>query len=156
MIVRLLAAGTRMPHWVEAGVDDYARRLGPQMRLELKEIALGRRSAGKDAARAVEEEGRRMMTAIKEGDFVVALDVKGRGFSTEQLAQWLDGRLQSGQDLALLVGGPDGLAAECLQRADLRWSLSPLTLPHALVRIVVAEQLYRAHSLLRGHPYHRA
>lgn len=156
MLIRLLAAGTRMPHWVEAGVDDYARRLGPQLRLEIKEIALGQRSAGKDSARAVEEEGRRMISAIKDGTFVVALDVKGKGFSTEQLAQWLGGRMQSGQGLALLVGGPDGLAEECLKRADLRWSLSPLTLPHALVRIVVAEQLYRAHSLLRGHPYHRA
>jgi 23S rRNA (pseudouridine1915-N3)-methyltransferase len=104
----------------------------------------------------VEEEGRRMMTAIKDGNFVAALDVKGKGFSTEQLAQWLEGRLQSGQDLVLLVGGPDGLAEECLKRADLRWSLSPLTLPHALVRIVVAEQLYRAYSVIKGHPYHRA
>src|SRR5688572_12218824 len=145
-----------MPHWVDAGMDDYVRRLGPQMKLELKEIALGQRTAGKDSARAVEDEGRRMMAAIRPDSFVVALDVKGKGFTTEQLAQWLDGRLQSGQELVLMIGGPDGLAAQCLQRANLRWSLSPLTLPHALVRIVVAEQLYRAQSLLSGHPYHRA
>ena len=156
MVVRLLAAGTRTPDWVQAGVEDYARRLGPQLRFELKEIPLGTRSAGKDSARAVEEEGRRMLSALKDGSFIVALDVKGKSFSTEQLAQWLSGRLQSGQDLAFLIGGPDGLAPECLEKANLKWSLSPLTLPHALVRIVVIEQLYRAYSVLKGHPYHRA
>lgn len=156
MIIRVLAVGTRMPGWVQEGVDEYVKRFGPQLKFELKEIALGQRSAGKDAARAMEEEGRRMMSAIKDGSFVVALDVKGKSFSTEQLSQWLGGRLQSGQDLTLLIGGPDGIAAECLQRSDLRWSLSALTLPHPLVRIVLVEQLYRAHSLLRGHPYHRA
>ena len=155
MLIRLLAVGTRMPSWVTAGVEDYARRFGPQIKFEVQEIALGQRSAGKDAVRAVEEEGRRMLSALKERSFVVALEVKGKTFTTEQLAHWLGGRLQSGQDLTLLIGGPDGLAAECVQRSDLRWSLSTLTLPHALVRIIVAEQLYRAHSLLNGHPYHR-
>ncbi len=155
MLVRLLAAGTRMPAWVAAGVEEYARRLAGQLRFEMREIALGARGGG-DAARAVGEEGKRMLAAIKPGTFVVALEVTGKSFSTEQLSQWLGARMQSGRDLALLIGGPDGLSAECLERSDLRWSLSPLTLPHTLVRIVVAEQLYRALSILKGHPYHRA
>jgi 23S rRNA (pseudouridine1915-N3)-methyltransferase len=155
MLIRILAAGTRMPEWVQAGVADYARRLGPELRLDLKEIPLGPRPAGAGPGRAVGEEGRRMLAAIAADSFVVALDVRGKAFSTEQLAGWLKIRLQFGQDLTLLIGGPDGLAPACLQRSDLRWSLSPLTLPHALVRIVVVEQLYRAQSILKGHPYHR-
>lgn len=155
VLIRLLAAGTRMPGWVTAGVEDYARRLGPEVRFELKEVPLGERKGG-DGMRAVAAEGKRMLAAIKPDTFVVALDVKGKSLGTEQLAQWLGAQLQSGRDLALLIGGPEGLAAECLQRSNFRWSLSPLTLPHTLVRVVVAEQLYRALSILKGHPYHRA
>jgi len=97
-----------------------------------------------------------MLAALRADTFVVALEVKGKSFTTEQLAQWLKLRMQSGQDLDLLIGGPDGLAPECLERSNFSWSLSPLTLPHALVRILVAEQLYRAQSVLTNHPYHRA
>ena len=97
-----------------------------------------------------------LLAAIRTDAFVVALDVHGKLFSTEQLSAWLKDRMREGRDLTFLIGGPDGLAPDCLQRSDLRWSLSALTLPHALVRIVVVEQLYRALSLLRGHPYHRA
>ncbi len=154
MLIRLLAAGTRMPQWVTAGVDEYRRRFGPQLQFEVKEIPLGPRGSG-DTSRAVMAEGKRMLAALKPDSFVVALDVRGKSLGTEQVAQWLQQRMQSGQDLALLIGGPDGLASECLQRSDYRWSLSPLTLPHTLVRIVVAEQLYRAQSILAGHPYHR-
>lgn len=155
MQIRLLAAGTRMPGWVEAGIADYVRRLGPEIRLKIEEIALGKRTAANDAARAVADEGRRMMIAIHPDEYVVALEVRGKSFSTEELAKWLGQRLQEGRDVALLIGGPDGLASECRKRGNLHWSLSPLTLPHALVRIVVVEQLYRALSILKGHPYHR-
>lgn len=156
MRIRLLAAGTRVPGWVESGVADYVRRLGPEMRLHVEEIPLGKRTVAADSARAVEEEGRRMMIAIHPDEYVVALEVSGRSFSTDELAKWLGQRLQEGRDLALLIGGPDGLAAECRKRSNLHWSVSPLTLPHALVRVVVVEQLYRALSILKGHPYHRA
>lgn len=156
MLIRLLAAGTRMPDWVDTGVAEYSKRFGPQLRFEIKEIPLGQRGLGSDPVRAVHEEGRRMLSALKSDTFVVALDVKGKSMSTEQLAKWLGVRMQSGQDLALLIGGPEGLAPECLDRSDFRWSLSALTLPHALVRVVVAEQLYRALSILKNHPYHRA
>ena len=97
-----------------------------------------------------------MLAAIDPADYVVALDVTGKSLSTEQLAKWLAERLGDGRDVLFLVGGPDGLAPECLQRANLRLSLSAFTLPHALVRVVLAEQIYRAQSVLKGHPYHRA
>jgi 23S rRNA (pseudouridine1915-N3)-methyltransferase len=155
MRLRLLAVGTRMPGWVEAGIADYVRRLGPELRVQIEELALGKRSPGADTARAVADEGRRMMIAIHPDEFIVALEVSGKAFSTEELAKWLAQRLQDGRDMTLLIGGPDGLAAECRKRANLHWSLSPLTLPHALVRIVIVEQLYRALCILKGHPYHR-
>ena len=143
MRVRLIAAGTRLPGWVDAGVADYARRFGRGLKFELVEIPLAR-------------EAERMRLALRDGDYVVALEVKGRAMSTPELAKWLAARMASGRDLAVLVGGPEGLDARLSASADFRWSLSPLTWPHALVRILVAEQLYRAHSLLQGHPYHRA
>jgi 23S rRNA (pseudouridine1915-N3)-methyltransferase len=143
MRIRLIAAGTRLPAWIDAGVADYARRFGRGLRFELVEIPLAREAA-------------RMRAALREREFVVALEVTGRSFTTPALAQWLAARMAAGRDLALLVGGPDGLDPALSKSADLRWSLSPLTWPHGLVRILVAEQLYRAHSLLQGHPYHRA
>ncbi|MBM5812540.1 MAG: 23S rRNA (pseudouridine(1915)-N(3))-methyltransferase RlmH [Gammaproteobacteria bacterium] len=156
MRVRLLAAGTRQPAWVREGYADYAGRLAAELRLELVEIPVARGRAAGSAARAVAAEARLMLEAIRRGDYVVALEVGGRAWSTPDLARWLGRRLAAGSDLALLIGGPDGLGPEVLARADERWSLSPLTLPHGLARVVVAEQLYRAASLLRGHPYHRA
>jgi 23S rRNA (pseudouridine1915-N3)-methyltransferase len=156
MRVRLIAAGTRQPAWVREGYAEYAQRLGPELRLELVEIPVTRRGAGGDVARAVAEESRRMLAAIPAGDHVVALEVDGRSRSTAELARWLGQRLAAGCGVALLIGGPDGLGPEVRARADERWSLSSLTLPHGLVRVVVAEGLYRAASLLRGHPYHRA
>jgi 23S rRNA (pseudouridine1915-N3)-methyltransferase len=97
-----------------------------------------------------------MLAALGKDDYVVALEINAKTLSTEQLSVWLAERMRDGRPLALLIGGPDGLSPQCVERADQSWSLSPLTLPHALVRVVVAEQLYRAASLLAGHPYHRA
>lgn len=154
MRARLIAAGTRLPDWVNEGYADYARRLGRGLRLELVEIPV--RRGGRDLARAIAAEAEAMRAALSQGDFIVALDVGGRALTTPELARWLAARKADGRDLAFLVGGPDGLAPELLERADFRWSLSPLTWPHGLVRVMVAEQLYRAESLSRGHPYHRA
>lgn len=153
MKLSLLAAGTRMPGWVAAGYAEYAARMPRECPLSLIEIPLGKRS-GK-AARAVAEEGARMLRRIRPSDRVVALELRGTPVATDQLADRLAGWMQDGRDVVLPIGGPDGLAAAVLDRADWRWSLSPLTLPHGLVRVVVAEQLYRAWSLLSGHPYHR-
>jgi 23S rRNA (pseudouridine1915-N3)-methyltransferase len=152
---RLIAAGTRLPAWVNDGCSDYAARFGPELRFELREIQVSPRGRGADSARAREREGERMLAAIDAGMFVVTLEVGGRSMSTGALAAWMAMRQQEGRDVALLIGGPDGLAAACLARAELRWSLSPLTFPHGLVRVMVVEQLYRAQSILKNHPYHR-
>jgi len=154
--MKLVAAGTRMPAWVDAGFADYADRLRGDYRLELAEVPLGRRSRSDDVRRAIESEGVRMLAAAGPRSAVVALQVGGRPLATEQLARWLEGRAGTGEPLAFCVGGPDGLAPAVDQRACLRWSLSPLTLPHGLARVVVAEALYRAVSLIKGLPYHRA
>lgn len=145
-----------MPAWVGEGYKEYARRLPRECGLVLKEVPLAHRSKSQPVERAVNEEGKRMLAVLSDRQQVIALDVKGRNWSTEQLAQQMDNWMQDGRDISLLVGGPDGLAAECLQRAGQTWSLSPLTLPHPLVRVLLAEQLYRAWSLNSGHPYHRA
>ena len=143
MRIRLIAAGTRLPAWIDAGVGEYARRFGRGLKFELVEIPLARLAE-------------RMRAAIGAADYVVALEVGGRAMTTAELSRWLATRMAAGKDLALLVGGPDGLDPGLSSRADFRWSLSPLTWPHGLVRLMVTEQIYRAHALLQGHPYHRA
>jgi 23S rRNA (pseudouridine1915-N3)-methyltransferase len=156
MKCRLIAAGTRLPEWVNAGFREYQKRLRAPLVLELLEIPVATRRAGENPQRAVAHEGAAMLAALSRDDYVVALELSGRSMSTVELKDWLAQRLEDGRPLAMLIGGPDGLAPPCLERADHLWSLSPLTLPHALVRIVVGEQLYRAMSLRAGHPYHRA
>src|SRR5690242_5257064 len=145
-----------MPSWVTDGYQDYAARMPPECKLLLKEIPLGASRSGGDARKAMQEEGTAMLAALPEGAGVTALDVRGKSLDTEALAKLLNRWLQEGRDRALLIGGPDGLAPECLSKADSKLSLSALTLPHALVRVVVAEQIYRAWSILKNHPYHRA
>lgn len=156
MKCRLIAAGTRLPDWVNQGFREYQKRLRAPLVLELIEIAVAPRRAGEDPRRAIGREGEDMLGALGRDDHVVALEVAAKSMSTEQLRDWLAERLREARPLALLIGGPDGLSEGCRARANTRWSLSPLTLPHGLVRIVVAEQLYRAMSLMAGHPYHRA
>jgi 23S rRNA (pseudouridine1915-N3)-methyltransferase len=156
MKCRLIAAGTRLPEWVNSGFLEYQKRLRTPLVLELHEISVATRRAGENPQRAVVREGADMLAAILKDDYVVALEITGKAMNTEQLSVWLADRLRDGRALALLIGGPDGLSPQCRERADQTWSLSPLTLPHALVRVVVAEQIYRAMSLMAGHPYHRA
>lgn len=155
MQIHLIAVGERMPGWVEAGYREYAKRLPRECRLTLREIPAGRRTQGADLKRLIEQEGARQLAAIPAGCRVIALERGGRQMDTEQLAMELKKRLAGGQDLALLVGGPEGLAPECLKRADDKWSLSLLTLAHPVVRVVLAEQLYRAWSIINHLPYHR-
>jgi 23S rRNA (pseudouridine1915-N3)-methyltransferase len=152
----LIAVGERAPDWVATGFSEYRKRLSHWLPLSLHEITLGLRGKGRDATRAMADEGARVLAALPKGAHVVALDGKGTALSSEQLAQRLERWRQDGRDLALLIGGPEGHAPEVLAAADERWSLGPLTLPHMLVRLLVAEQLYRACSLLANHPYHRA
>ncbi len=155
MQIQLIAVGTRMPGWVEQGVAEYRKRLPPELSLTVTEIAAGRRGKGADIRRAMEDEGRRMLAAIGARDRVIALEVGGAAWSTPQLAGQLQHWQMEGDPVSLLVGGPEGLAPACLARAAQRWSLSALTLPHPLVRIVLAEQLYRAWAINNNHPYHR-
>ena len=154
MRLRILAVGQRMPAWVASGVETFTRRMPPQLPVELAEVPASRARRSGDSARAREEEGKRLLAAAR-GARLVALDEGGRGVTTAQLAARLDDWLMSGDDIAFLVGGADGLARGCRQRAEWVWSLSPLTFPHMLVRVILAEQLYRAWTVLRNHPYHR-
>jgi 23S rRNA (pseudouridine1915-N3)-methyltransferase len=143
-----------MPGWVSEGFEEYTRRLQGRLPSKLVEVPAVRRGSG-DVPRAMAEEGRRQLAATRAGDYLVALDERGKVRTSVALSQWLSERMQGGQDLGFLIGGADGFSPEVLARANEKWSLSALTLPHALVRVVLAEQLYRAVTLLDGHPYHR-
>jgi len=155
MRLRLLALGTKMPAWVQEGYAEYAKRLPRDWAVELVELPLGTRGKNTSVAQAREREAQAIKSALGKGERVVALEQGGRPWSTEQLAQKLETWRMSGANYSLLIGGPDGLADECRALAEAEWSLSPLTLPHPLVRILVIEQVYRAYSILNNHPYHK-
>lgn len=155
MHARLVAIGERMPEWVAAGFAEYAKRLSCELPLQLVEIRPGSRGKGRADGRAVAAEGAAILAALPRDAHVVALDGRGQAWSSEQLAQQLSAWRMAGREVAFVIGGPDGHARDVLDRAGQRWSLGPLTLPHMLVRLVVAEQLYRAVTILGGHPYHR-
>jgi 23S rRNA (pseudouridine1915-N3)-methyltransferase len=152
----LITASNRQPDWVDQGADDYAQRLRGRCTLEIKSIPLARRTASTPVERAIQDEGERILALLPAGAHVVALLEGGKPWSTKELAAKLEGWMQRGAPVAFLVGGPDGLSEGCVARANERWSLSNLTLPHGLVRVIAAEALYRAWSLLENHPYHRA
>ncbi|MGR8941619.1 MAG: 23S rRNA (pseudouridine(1915)-N(3))-methyltransferase RlmH [Gammaproteobacteria bacterium] len=155
MQIHLISIGNRMPSWVQQGYEEYAKRLPRECELILKEIAPGSRGKNCDVARIVKDEGERMLAAMPAHCHPVTLDLAGRPWSTPDLSAALKRWLESGQHVALLVGGPEGLAETVKKTARESWCLSNLTFPHPLVRIVVAEQLYRAWSILNNHPYHR-
>jgi 23S rRNA (pseudouridine1915-N3)-methyltransferase len=134
-----------MPEWVTQAYEDYTRRMRSSMRIDLEELPVGKNKT---------EEERRFLERVGD-DYVAALDEHGKSLTTVELAKWLSQRQQDGRNLSFVIGGPDGLGPEILKKADLRWSLSALTFPHAMVRVILAEQLYRAHSVLQNHPYHR-
>jgi 23S rRNA (pseudouridine1915-N3)-methyltransferase len=156
MRASLIAVGTGIPGWVQEACGDYFKRLSHWLPLQLVELAPGERGKGRDPARAMEDEARRLLAAVPRGAHIVLLDGRGRAHSSEQLARRMEGWRMQGRDLAFLIGGPDGFDDSVRAAAGESWSLGPLTLPHPLVRVVVAEQLYRACSLLANHPYHRA
>ena len=155
MKLKLLAVGTRMPQWVETGFNEYHKRMPAELKLETIEIPLSPKGKGSSNS-SKESQGQAILKHIGKQDRVVALDVLGKSMSTESLATQLANWQMNGQDICLLIGGPDGLSTECLQRADTKWSLSDLTLPHPLVRVLLMEQLYRAWTINQNHPYHRS
>lgn len=155
MIINLIAVGTRCSQWAETGFQDYQKRLPTECKLNLITIPLSKRNKNSEISKHIAEEEKKILAAIPKRSRIIALDVQGQMWNTQQLAQSLQRWQLERYDVSLLIGGPDGLGDACTKIAERIWSLSPLTLPHALVRIVVAEQLYRAWSLLNGHPYHR-
>ncbi len=144
-----------MPDWVELGYQEYAKRLPREFQLVLKEINPGKRGKNNDTARIIRDEGERMLQAVPADAHIVTLDIPGKPWTTEQLSVALRRWQENSRHVALMIGGPEGLADEVRRRAGESWSLSPLTFPHPLVRVIVAEQLYRAWSILKSHPYHR-
>ncbi len=156
MKIRVLAVGTKMPKWVNEGANEYLKRLPKDLPIEFVEIPLGNRAKNADIRRAIQKESKAILSQISAQDQVIALEVKGASWGTEKLATNLESWQMSGKNLVILIGGPDGLSNECRARADQHWSLSALTLPHPVVRIVLAEQLYRAWTVTQNHPYHRS
>lgn len=164
MRVTVHSVAGKMPRWVDAGVEEYAKRLPREIGLQWRAVPLAARGSNNNTAkntaqnadRLKEREGAALLKGIKTDEHCVALDVKGKSWSTEDLAKQLEGWMMQGRPLSFLIGGPDGLSRDCLDRASQRWSLGPLVLPHPIVRIVLIEQLYRAWTITIGHPYHRA
>lgn len=155
MRIHLIAIGTRMPDWISQGFEEYSRRLPRHLELKLVEVPAIARSRAGDVDRARREEGKKLLNRVPENARVVVLTEAGTTLSTRRLATSVEDWLDGGRDVVFLIGGADGLSADCIDRADERWSLSALTFPHQLVRVIVAEQLFRAWSIISHHPYHR-
>lgn len=155
MKIQLIAVGTKMPSWVTTAFDDYCARFPKDMPLELVEIPAGKRTKNADIVRILDKEGELMLGACGKSNRIVTLDIPGKPYTTHNLAEQLERWKADGRDVSLLIGGPEGLSPACKAAAEQSWSLSPLTLPHPLVRVIVAESLYRAWSLTTNHPYHR-
>lgn len=155
MKLSIIAIGTKMPSWVQQGYQEYAKRLPRELCPHMVELAIGNRNKTSSIDKAIAQEGANMMQAIPANSYVIALDVLGKKISTDGLSKKLADWQMEGHNVTILIGGPDGLSGECLARANEKWSLSDLTLPHPLVRVVLIEQLYRAWTILQNHPYHK-
>ncbi|NRA61365.1 MAG: 23S rRNA (pseudouridine(1915)-N(3))-methyltransferase RlmH [Psychrobium sp.] len=155
MKIQLVAVGTKMPSWVASGLQEYVRRFPRDCLLEIVEIPAGKRGKNADIKRILEKEGDLTLAAIPKGNRIVTLEVEGKPWTTPTLASNLEKWQLDGRNVSLLVGGPEGLAPSCIAASEQRWSLSALTLPHPMVRVIVAEALYRAWSINTNHPYHR-
>ncbi len=155
MKITLIAVGQRMEPWIQEGFSFYQKRFPPSFNLILKEIPLLKRTSKSFLPPLLEEEGKAMLNAIPQGDTIIALDSRGTTFTSEKLAQKLQQYQDASQNISLLIGSPEGMPPACLERAEQRWSLSSLTLPHPLVRLMIAEALYRSWCILNHHPYHK-
>jgi 23S rRNA (pseudouridine1915-N3)-methyltransferase len=155
MKLHILAVGHKMPDWITAGFNEYAKRMPPELRIELREIKPEPRAAGRPAESVMAAERQRIEAALPKAARLIALDERGRDWTTVQLAEALPAWQQDGRDVAFVIGGADGLDAQLKSRAELLLRVSSLTLPHGMVRVLLAEQLYRAWSITQNHPYHR-
>jgi len=155
MKISLIAVGTKLPVWVETGVSEYIKRLPRDFNLVLKEVPLAKRGKSYNIEQCVNKEAKSILEQVNKDDHLVAMEVSGKNFDTLALARHIGQLRDQGRNISLMIGGPDGLARCCLESADEKWSLSYLTMPHALVRIIMVEQLYRVWSVLNRHPYHR-
>jgi 23S rRNA (pseudouridine1915-N3)-methyltransferase len=155
MKITLIAVGAKMPRWVTEAYTEYVKRLPPEFSMRLVEIPAYKRTIKADIKRLILKEGEQVCAAIPRDDYIIALTERGRLWNTQELAVQLSMWRQMRQNLSLLIGGPEGLAQECLDKAHFQWSLSPLTWPHPLVRVMIAEQIYRAWTIVANHPYHR-
>ncbi|MGW8246654.1 MAG: 23S rRNA (pseudouridine(1915)-N(3))-methyltransferase RlmH [Acidiferrobacterales bacterium] len=155
MQIYIIAVGQRMPAWVQQGVEEYLKRMPPHCRVQVREVAAVHRGKNADVGRILKSEGESLIKAVPKGCRVIALDRTGKQFDTPALAGYLTEWMADGNDVALLIGGPEGLPNEVLQQSDSVWSLSALTFAHPLVRVVLAEQLYRAWAITENHPYHK-
>ncbi|OIM99824.1 23S rRNA (pseudouridine(1915)-N(3))-methyltransferase RlmH [Idiomarina sp. MD25a] len=155
MQIQMLAVGNKMPAWVSSGFEEYQKRFPRDMSLDLVEITPQKRGKKAELGKIKNQEGEALLAAVPKGNRIVTLEVHGRPWTTPQLAKQMAGWQMDGRNVSLLIGGPEGLSDACLAAAEQRWSLSPLTLPHPIVRVIVAESLYRAWSLNNNHPYHR-
>lgn len=160
MKLRVISIGQKMPKWIQTGFDDYFKRIQPMLTTEIVELPAAKRAKNPSEANLVqyrEQEGQAILQAHAQAsrEQLWVLDVRGKSMSTERLAERLSAAMQLGDDIALVIGGADGVSPEVLASADYKWSLSELTLPHPLVRVVLMEQLYRAMSINHNHPYHR-
>ena len=155
MEIQLLAIGTRMPAWIDQGFAEYAKRFSGDCKLVLREIPSPRKSRSEDAQRVKRLEGQRLLASVATDSYLIALDQHGVQHATETVAEKLGDWFQHHRSVAMMIGGADGLSDECIDASSEKWSLSKMTFPHALVRVIVAEQIYRAYSMLKNHPYHR-
>ncbi len=155
MRISMVSVGTKMPGWVQAGVDEYVKRIQSSLGFSLTEIPLAQRTKSSNISKCMQKEAEGILARIQSNDYVITLEVAGTHYSTEQIAERIAEFKTDGRNVVFLAGGPDGLNESCRARANEKWSLSKLTLPHPLIRILLVEQLYRANSILEGHPYHR-
>jgi 23S rRNA (pseudouridine1915-N3)-methyltransferase len=155
MVIHFITVGQKMPKWVQEGYAEYAKRLPKSCAIKLVELPMAQRGKTGSAEKYKAEEAKKILAAIPKGAQLIVLDEHGQQVTTKSLAEKLEDWLASGQDIALVVGGPDGLEQSLIEQARWKWGLSKLTMPHPMVRILVAEQIYRAYSVINNHPYHR-
>ena len=155
MKIHLIAVGKKMPEWVNAGFSEFSKRMPPELQINLIEITPSVRNKATPIEKNIKEEGEHIQSVISASSRLIILDEKGKNFSSIELSKKMEAWLPLGQDISLIIGGADGLDDRIKQSADETWSLSSFTLPHALVRVLIAEQLYRGWSILKKHPYHR-